>query len=395
MNAMRKAHSFCFVLLMGTASSAWPAEEPLDVFRNLVLERFTEHLQNKLSSSEGNTIKLRYIEPDGNGGKSGFGVTYAWSVQSDAATKPPSLVEGTDFAFSGFNYGLDIKGAYAFGDTEMNQNLSEIKASAQLMRANYGRLQYRDEQIGLAFQRCLLLIPAPTTDAAQRRENDRKFDRCIEHNGIDEMLRNDTLAYSYWIDFHGGVEANQNYSERHTLYGLTAAFVSQPSAASEHLNFADWPFRHLRRAFSSDSHSGYVAPFPSVRLALERLDADKDEVRASLTNELTFTRASAEVAFNTIVASTTAGPVRFNISYRHFSELSAPREIRTANLDSQDFMTAALYFPARLLPLPESDRYELFVRYTHGKLPFDTASDHAYEVGIATNFEWLGELLQR
>src|SRR5688572_4900352 len=98
---------------MSAASCAWSAEEPLEAFRKLVLDQFTERLQKKLSSSEDNTVKLRYVEPDGSGENSGFGLTYAWSVQSSGARRPPSLVEGTDFEFSGLNYSLDIKGAYA------------------------------------------------------------------------------------------------------------------------------------------------------------------------------------------------------------------------------------------------------------------------------------------
>jgi hypothetical protein len=394
MKQMPNARVAFVVTLMGVVPApAWSEQDPLDVFRELVLKQFTARLTEKLSSPEDDKLKLRYIEPDANGQNSGFGVTYDWSARSNGSDKMPSLKPGTDFAFSRLSYDLSAKGAYAFGDAQSNQNLSEIIASAQLMRANYGRLRFQDEAIGPAFQKCLGAIPAPTTDAAQRRENDRKFTQCIEENGIDTMLKQDTMAYGYWFDFHGGVEGNQNLAERHTVFGLAGAFVSQPSEAGEQMNILDWPFRQLRRAFSPDGN--YVAPFPSVRLMIERLDAKDDAVRASLTDELTFTRASGEVTFNTIVASTNDGPVRFNISYRYFYELSAPRAIHDANLDTHEFTTAAFYFPARLLPLLASDNYEFFVRYTNGKLPFDLKSNQAYEVGISTNFKWLGELLQR
>jgi hypothetical protein len=85
--------------------------------------------------------------------------------------------------------------------------------------------------------------------------------------------------------------------------------------------------------------------------------------------------------------------VRFNLSYRYFHEFSAPDAIEGAGLDSFDFFSASLRFPARLLPLFASDDYELFVSFTSGQLPFNPSSDKAIEVGFATNIQALADFL--
>jgi hypothetical protein len=345
-----------------------------------------------LFSNSGNVVQLRYIEPNASDRQGGLGVTYDWSASADRGTEP-SLQPGSDFILSKLAYELAIKGSYAFNDADNNQNLSQIKAAARLERGDFGKLAPKGKAVGEAFQHCLEPISAGTADDAQRRENDREFYRCIAKHGISDIVDKAPGAYYYWMDFHGGLEANQNYSQRHTLFGLTGAYASEPSSAAQRFNVFDWPFALLRRAFSDDHR--YVAPFPSLLGTVERLDAKDDEVRAALTDELTYTRAIGEVTFNTRVADTAVGPVRFNMSYRYYHELSAPGAIERANLDRFNYVSAMLLFPARLLPFARSDQYELFVRYTSGQLPFDSQADHAYEIGISTNIEWLGQLLQR
>jgi hypothetical protein len=207
------------------------------------------------------------------------------------------------------------------------------------------------------------------------------------------MIRNTPDSSYYWVDFHGGVEANQDYSDSRTLFGLAGAYVRQPSVARASGNFFDAPFRALRGAFSSGSAVAYVAPYPSLLLGIERLDAKDDDTRTALTTKTTYTRARAEVAFNTVVANVDAQLVRFNVSYRYFHELSAPGAIEAAGLDSFDFVSASLRFPAQLVPFLPSDDYELFVSYTTGQLPFSPASDQTIEVGFATNIQALADFL--
>jgi hypothetical protein len=211
--------------------------------------------------------------------------------------------------------------------------------------------------------------------------------RCWADFRLDE-----SDAYFYWLDVHAGVEGNQDYSDRHTAFGLAAAYAREPSARTAAFNVLDWPFRALRRAFSDETR--YLAPFPSIALSIDRIDASGDDGRRLLTNDVNYTRVGAEVAFQTIIASFDGRPLRFNISYRYFHELSAPQSVEAVGLDSFDYLRATIRVPAHLLPIFASDNYELFVGYTSGQLPFDQRSDSAFEIGIATNIALLGELLR-
>lgn len=348
----------------------------------------------QMFSERSKILDLKYIAPDEAGSQSGWGVNYKWNPSKASSRLGPDA--HNDFVLSNLTYDLAVEGSYAFSDATNNEELSTVKAAARLERGNFGRLNVQ-QTVGMAFQQCVLEIPPATANAGERRERDRQLEKCIVDNGVDALVSKETGTWYYWLDFHGGLEGNQDYSHTRSLFGSSAAYAYQPSRNSARFNVFDLPFKLLRDAFSESSKnaSGYTAPFPSARISLERLDAKSDEVRSALTSKNMFTRASAEVAFNTTVASIDQKVVRFNVSYRYFRELSAPQAVRAADLDSFDYVRASLRFPAQLLPFIESDSYEIFVAYTSGRLPFDQEADNAYEIGISTNIRWLGDLLSR
>jgi hypothetical protein len=258
-------------------------------------------------------------------------------------------------------------------------------------RGDFGKLNVK-KAVGDAFQRCLLDVPEASDSAEARRERDAQIDKCVVDSGVDAMVRNEDSASYYWLDFHGGVEGNQDYSDSRTLFGLSGAYAFQPDRDLQRFNVLDLPFRLLRDSFST-GQSAYTAPFPSLLLSVERLDASDDDARKALTTKDTYTRANTEIAFNTIVASINQQVVRFTVSYRYFYEFSAPQGIKDAGLDRFDYLNAQLRFPAKMLPLVESDDFELYVAYTTGQLPFDQGSDKALEVGFSTNFKWIAGVL--
>jgi hypothetical protein len=378
-------------LLLAAAPVSASAQQPLtlDDVKNQVVAEFLKNRLPELLSGKSDIFQLKYIEPDTSGGKAGWGIDYKWQASKTSA--PSSApVNGERFTFGRMSYDLSVDGSYAFDDVTTNQNFSTIKAALKLERGDFGKLNVIDTAISTAFQQCLLAVPAPTTPE-EVPDYDRASERCVRAHGIDKMVQAEPGASYYWVDFHGGIEANQDYSDSRTLFGLAGAYAYQPSAARASTNIVDAPFRFLRNAFSD--RGNYVAPYPSVLLALERLDAADDDTRTALTTKTTYTRAKAEVAFNTIVANISQHVVRFNVSYRYFHELSAPDAIEAAGLDSFDFVSASLRFPARLLPLFPSDDYELFVSFTSGQLPFNPSSDKAIEVGFATNIQALADFL--
>jgi hypothetical protein len=383
----------CTLALVSSGAARAAEREDGTVPSPVVQETLKEYLA-ALISARSQIIDLKYIRPDENGDNAGWGVNYKWKTSRDTPRLGPEGKEEANqhYVLRKLSYDLDIQGTYAFSDTTNNADLSTIKAAVRLERADFGKLN-PDEAVGERFQECLLLTPAPTADAEQRREVDRQREKCEIDSRIDALVRNEDSASYYGLDFHGGVEGNQDYSDSRTLFGLTGVYAFQPKRALEDYNVLDFPFRLVRSAFSTAKVSGYTAPFPSLLLSVERLDASDDEVRTALTSKETFTRGKAEIAFNTILASIDEQVLRFTVSYRYFHEFSAPRTIKDADLDHFDYLNATLRFPAKVLPFVQSDDFELYVAYTTGQLPFDQSSDKAFEVGFSTNFKWVADML--
>jgi len=364
--------------------------------KDLALDAFLREKLPELLAQKTDNFQLKYVEPSDAGDEPGWGIDYAWKVKKESAPSA-APADGQPFNISRLSYELAIDGSYVIDDAKNNKDLSTITANLKLARGSFGKLKVIDATISNAFLNCLNAIPFPTSEA-DIPAYDRNSSKCVKANGIDKAISADTDSSYYWLDFHGGVEANQDYSQTHTLFGLSGAYARQPSRDHRHYNLLDAPFRLLRSAFDTQSKdefakTDYVAPYPSVLLGIERLDADEQDPRSALTTETTFTRAKAEIAFNTQLANFGGEIVRLNASYRYFKELSAPSAVKAAELDEFDFFTASLRFPARLLPLIESNSYELFVSYTSGKLPFGVESDQAFEIGISTNIQVLADFL--
>ena len=376
--------------LFSASAFAQEAPDDTDVIKQ-ALETFLSEKAMELLSKKTDSLQLKYIEPSSTNDQPGWGVDYSWKASketaSDAAPK-----DGESFVIKRMSYELAIDGSYAFADAKNNQDLSTVTAALKLTRGDFGKIHFLPGEKSLAAQKCVQAIPFPTTNEEQALY-DRADALCAQANGIDRLVKKDAQrSYYYWLDFHGGVEANQNYSQTHTLFGLAGAFAYQPDPSHAHYNIFDTPFRWLRSAFSEHD---YVAPFPSLLLGVDRLDADTNDPRSALTTDTTFTRAKAEVAFATQLANVSGQIVRLTTSFRYFKELGAPQSVKDANLDEFHFFTASLRTPARMLPLIESDAYELFVSYTDGKLPFGVANDQTYEIGISTNIQALANFLAK
>ena len=354
-----------------------------------LLESFLTDKAAEFLGRKTDAIHLKYIEPNAPEDKPGWGFDYAWKA-SKQSEPGPIPKPGETFAIKRMSYELAIDGSYTFDDAKNNQDLSTITADFKLSRGDFGKLQVVPRKVSKAYIACIKAIPEPVTEDDEALY-DKASDLCAKLHGMDKKVQNESQrSYYYWLDFHGGVEANQDYSQTHTLFGFTTAFSYQPDKAHAGYNFFDLPFSWLRSAFGDGAYS---APYPSVMLGLDRVDSDEKDPRSALTNDKTFTRVKAEVAFATQLANIDSKIVRLTTSYRYYKELSAPQVVKAASLDEFDFFTASLRFPASMLPLIESDAYELFVSYTDGKLPFGVANDQTFEVGISTNIQALADFL--
>jgi hypothetical protein len=390
------AGKFALLLIAAAGVSSVGAQTPVSldqVKEAIVNELLTQKLEEVFSHNSDN-IQLKHIEPDANGEKGGWGVDYNWKYtkSSPQGAATPDVIRPdtqTPYTLGEMNFDITIEGSYAFGDAARSKDLSTIKSSFKLKRGNFGTVHSVKQGVGIASQKCFMEIPAPTR--ADDPEYDAKSRACTIRHATENIVRGG--ASYYVVDFNGGVEANQNYSMTHTLFGLTGAYASRPSEGSAKFNLFDAPFRLLRKGFSGLDDKDYVAPWPSLLLGLDRVEADEDDPRSALTEDETYTRARGEVAFNTQVANFSGKIVRFNVSWRYYKELSAPSSVKVAELDEFEFVTASLRFPAAMLPMVETDDYEFYVGYTSGRLPFGIESEETYEIGISTNIQTLADFL--
>jgi hypothetical protein len=380
-------------LLLALPALASPTEPSPDAAA-LFLEQNQDALKQLAAeylSNRFDFLDVKYLQPDAPEGEDGWAVAYHWDAEKSA--KQVGVHNGR-FTIRNVSYSVNVDGNIAFGNATNTSDLSTAMLTFRLDRGDLGRLHTVSSANSVAFQDCLAKISDPTdvNDEAAWRKVQQAEDLCWAKNGIDRIVKGTDSAYYYWLDFHGGIEGNQDYSETHSLFGFNLAAAFQPTAEQAKYNVVDWPFRLIRSGF--DTGSNYVAPLPSVRLSVEQLDAS-DDSRYALTTDTKFTRATGELAFQTTVASFEGRPVRFTISYRYFYEFDAPTVTKQAGEDRFSFTSASLRFPADLLPLPQSSQYEFFVSYNQGHLPFDQAGDNSYEIGISTNIKLLGALLSK
>ena len=391
--AHRRGLIFATVLVL-ISPSAMAAESP----RPQAVAEFLstdsssiEQLVADLASDRLDFLDLAYVDPDDQEGNGGWLLAYkkSWndghkSVGFDAGR----------FVMRATSYQLDVSGSYATRGVTNNQNLSTIAAKLSFQRGDWGELKVLTDETAQPFLECLVSLPPDPLPSAPEEEQAAYYaeeDACWTKYGIDEIVRNRDTAYLWNFDFHTGMEANQDYTETHGLFGISLLGAISPEPSASYYNLPDLPFRWLRNAFTENS--GYVAPFPSVRLTLERVDATDDQMRRELTDEAKYTRASAELSFQTQLPSIHGTPIRFGAAYRYFYEIDAPIPISDAGLERYDYFSASIHLPGRFISVLENTEYELFLRFSSGQLPFDRQSGQAVQLGFTTNFAPLAKLL--
>ena len=350
-----------------------------------------EQLVADLASDRLEFLDLAYVDPDDQDGDGGWLLAYKKSWND--GHKSVGLDAGR-FVMRATSYQLDVNGSYATRGATNNQDLSTITAKLSFQRGDWGELKVLTNETAAPFKQCLGSLPPDPPGSASKQEQSEfraQEDACWTKYGIDNVVRDRDTAYLWNFDFHAGIEANQDYTETHGLFGISLLGAISPQLQASSYNLPDLPFRWLRNAFTENS--GYVAPFPSVRLTLERVDAADDQMRRELTDEVEYTRASAELSFQTQLPSIHGTPMRFGAAYRYFHEIDAPSSISDAGLERYDYFSASIHLPARFVPILENTEYELFLRFTSGQLPFDQQSGQTVQLGFTTNFEPLAKLL--
>ena len=306
-------------------------------------------------------LDLSYSNPDDEKDQSGWVAKYAWDyerVNKEAISDDGRLT--TDDLFFKF----EIDGTYAQHNTTNPGDMTTVSLSYQRRRADLGEIRQANE--ALAYRDCQLQVSRnidldnPPDAAGMQAIEDEAF-KCLYDHQIDELIDSeDDYRVSVW-DLHANIEANQDFTQRQQAYGFSGIYA--------------------------------MGRLPSIRVALDQVDAGNNDARKLLTDDLEFDRVSAELAYDTHLFSAGPHSVRFSASYRYFKELSAPKTIAVAGLDEFDYYSLSLRIPSSALPWFDSDDYNIFVRYVDGQLPFDLTPKQGIELGFSTNLKALGNLL--
>ncbi len=315
-------------------------------------------------------LDISYVDPGDSSDNSGWNVRYDLKyahVADDGFSTRNGVAR-----LSTLEAKLDIVGNYSYNNTVTNDDLSSAKASFAYVYGNFGDVPVVSRTGSLAYQKCLEKLTLPLDDGDISDEELKQARtayaedsvRCEAKAGIQQLFENvrNQAAYAYELGFHAGIEGNQNYSESQDVYGGTAIFSA--------------------------------TRWPSLRVNLERVDASSNEQRTMLTNDDTYDRFTLELGYQYSITAVKNLPITFALGYRRFHEISAPPEIKGADMDGFDHWSVSLRVPAHMFSFIENKDYSLFVRYTDGQLPFDLDSDSAFELGFSSNIALLGKLFQ-
>lgn len=364
-----KILSLALVLCLWTSASfAADEAEILDLLnsgddvglnaRKLLAEKFS----NKVKY-----LDISYVKPDDDGLNAGWNAKY--NLKYGTSGGSGFKADAGRFALDAFAAELDITGSYSFADASNVDDLSTVNFSLSYLNVDLGELNMLPKKESLALQECIKQVYFP------KRPDFENDDAFFEAADKAEVLKNECRnkhykkpgisaaknPRSYSLDIHGLVEGNQDYSSRNTAYGFQGLY----------------------------SAKGY----PSFRIDFERVDASENETRREVTSDDEFDRISGEIGYGYSFGGSDGYPVWIYASYRIFHELSAPSEIKDADLETFDYLALAVRFPARKFGLVETEELNLFIRYTDGQLPFDRQDDKAIEFGFSTNIEILKALL--
>ena len=338
----RRAAAYAAVSLLTSVLPpvSW-AQDPVDAgAAELAKAIATDFLKSKLPAS----LELYYLDAV-DGDAQSLALRYDWSSNQEWK----DLGTGTDFGGKRTNF--FARGNYVHKEDVNPAELSELGASwsrrwfpvrvANPLTAEQGR---------------------SVAECVQGAEDfETTVDDCRERLGFG------ATRMSYWyveVDGHAKMEGDQQFDQRHYVYGIEASF-------SRSLG--------LQRAIVN----------PILTLALEQVDPKGDTERAAVSPaEDTYDRVYAKLGFTGIVASVREQPIKLNFSVRYFSELSPEQAIEDAGLDAYRYSVVALQVPAALFPGFDNTRNSFVLSYANGKLPFNRSSESAFELGFRHDIDF-------
>lgn len=294
-------------------------------------------------------LEVKAFEGKGDEASLGFGYDYQrkWGTILD------------EFEFSA---GLEASGNVAFDDETNPEDFLETKAVGDWEFAVVGTQEKRR-------------LTPEEVDRLRRRavNNDPGAARELREHFQDQV--------EVKLALNGGLESDQRFTSRNYTGGLRASVVYTPDAPDSlgrYLNVFDWPFALVRIATRLDDEFTVRggSSFPTFVGHLDWVNTDAKDPRAAVGDTSNYPRLRGEVVFSTPVFQVAGFVYNFKASYQYFHEIDASRQVRSADLDSFDYLSLAL-----------TTEEGLFVSYRTGQLPFDIGDGDALEVGWKFYFD--------
>ena len=212
-----------------------------------------------------------------------------------------------------------------------------------------------------------------------RIDNPHSNEAIKKWDSLGEIVKYKNM-YGYSISPSIAFESNQDFSRMQLTPGINIgigvkAWDNKNILAK--LNVFDFPFALVRYVSGVDqSFTRYGAVIPVISLGLDHVVPTKDSVREKLVGNLNaYNRIRFETGYRTLVTIVKNQSFYFDLNYRYYFELSAPKTIITAGLDSYSYIAMAI-----------QSANGIYVSYANGRLPFDLKSQQVYSIGFNYKF---------
>jgi hypothetical protein len=190
---------------------------------------------------------------------------------------------------------------------------------------------------------------------AQCDEDEPETQECRDARDAGYRMLDEATAYLngfqyYEFGLDAGVESDQSFNAVQTKF---SAFAFG--------QYEDW---------GTNSIIGALGLTPAARIAIDRVDPNKDTPRALAGDSSSFFRFSGEVSLWLPINVSSELPLVFTANYRYYRELGASDVISRAGLEDSALLTLSI-----------SGTNGIFVSYSSGELPLDAESDNVVELG--------------
>lgn len=357
---------------------------------NATLQPLVKKVQARLGFLDDLNIELKWFNAGDDEQNPSLGVAYhlgtkidSWNLGKEECGEVCTRI-GADLDF-------DARGNVAFQQEDNPEDFLDTKLALELF-GSHGGPQIQDDTWAATYRK----LGEDLANAATQEEVDEVQRKIHQHvrDALDDQFFADLAArVSY--------EANQDFSAQQLVYGarlgteikgwsdLYATSYGDTNWLSR-INLPDYPFaalRFLTKTGDCGDDSRCFVPrgvtFPSALASLVLVDPQDDEERKMAGGNLTpFPRFDVELNFKTLAMTLFETDLYFSANFRFYQEIGADDSVQDADLDQFD------YFMATLGPSAGP-----FVRYAHGKLPFDQRTEDVIEVGLKADFGAIKDFL--